>query len=83
MKKGTPGAVAIQESIKPAKALSAVCAMLLISAQNAIKKKSLLLCARPTCDVCFDSGKRAFHEVARDFPTKTDYAHVEPSACGM
>jgi 3-isopropylmalate dehydrogenase len=85
LKKGTPDEIAVQESINTRKGVERCLRYAFNFTKERNKAKKLTLCGKTNVlTYAFDLWERAFHEVAKDFPTvKTDYAHVDATCMWM
>ncbi len=78
LKKGTPDEVAIQESINTRKGVERCIRYAFEYAKTKGRKKVTLVGKTNVLTFAFDLWKRAFDEVATEYPTITaDYAHVD------
>jgi 3-isopropylmalate dehydrogenase len=79
LRRGTPGEVAIQESINTRAGVERCVRYAFDLCRNRAKKKLLTLCGKTNVlTYAFDLWERTFHEVAAEYPDiKTDYAHVD------
>ena len=85
LKKGTPDEVAVQESINTRKGVERCLRFAFDFTEKRGREKKLTLCGKTNVlTYAFDLWERAFHEVAREYPSvKTDYAHVDATVMWM
>lgn len=79
LKKGSPDEVAVQESINTRKGVERCIRYAFEYCRRRNKAKKLTLCGKTNVlTYAFDLWKRAFDEVAQEYPDiQTDYAHVD------
>jgi len=79
LKKGTPGEVAVQESINTRFGVERCLRFAFDYARDRGQEQKLTLCGKTNVlTYAFDLWERAFNEVAAEYPeVKTDYAHVD------
>lgn len=79
LKKGTPGEVAVQESINTRFGVERCLRFAFDYARDRGREQKLTLCGKTNVlTYAFDLWERAFNEVAAEYPeVKTDYAHVD------
>jgi 3-isopropylmalate dehydrogenase len=85
LRKGTPGEVAVQESINTRMGVERCIRYAFETCRKRAKGNKLTLCGKTNVlTFAFDLWERTFYEVAKDYPgIKTDYAHVDATTMWM
>ncbi len=85
LRKGTPYEVATQESINTRMGVERCLRYAFEYTKKRNRGNKLTLCGKTNVlTYAFDLWERAFHEIARDYPTiQTDYAHVDATTMWM
>ena len=83
--KSSPREIAIQESVNTRKGVERCIRYAFEYTQNRNKDKKLTLCGKTNVlTFAWDLWKRAFYEIAKDYPDiSTDYAHVDATCMWM
>jgi 3-isopropylmalate dehydrogenase len=85
LRKGTPGEVAVQESINTRMGVERCIRYAFEACRRRAKGNKLTLCGKTNVlTFAFDLWERTFYEVAKEYPEiKTDYAHVDATTMWM